>query len=107
MRSLEDVIILTLEDFGIKANRKEGLTGVWVENNKICAMGVRLSKWTTMHGFALNINPDMKYYDGIIPCGISHYGITSMTRILKEECNFKEVMQSVSENLKIKLNEEI
>ena len=78
MRKLENVVIQSLEDSGIQTSRKTGLTGVWVNDDKICAMGVRLSKWVTMHGFALNINPDMSYFDGMIPCGIFEYGITSM-----------------------------
>ena len=78
MRRLENVVIQFLEDSGIKTIQKAGLTGVWVNDDKICAMGVRLSKWVTMHGFALNINPDMSYFDGIIPCGIFEYGITSL-----------------------------
>jgi lipoyl(octanoyl) transferase len=78
MRQLENVVIQFLEDSGIKTSQKTGLTGVWVNDYKICAMGVRLSKWVTMHGFALNINPDMSYFDGMIPCGIFEYGITSL-----------------------------
>ena len=78
MRQLENVVIQFLECSGIKSIQKAGLTGVWVNDDKICAMGVRLSKWVTMHGFALNINPDMNYFDGMIPCGIFEYGITSL-----------------------------
>ena len=78
MRQLENVVIQFLEDSGIKTIQKAGLTGVWVNDDKICAMGVRLSKWVTMHGFALNINTDMNYFDGMIPCGIFEYGITSL-----------------------------
>lgn len=78
MRQLENVVMQFLKDSEIKTNLKTGLAGVWVNDDKICAMGVRLSKWVTMHGFALNINPDMSYFDGIIPCGIFEYGITSM-----------------------------
>jgi len=78
MRSLEGVIINCLKKLGIKSARKEDLPGVWVEDNKICAMGVRLSRWVTMHGFALNQKPDMKYFDGMIPCGIFNYGVTSL-----------------------------
>ena len=78
MRSLEGVIINCLKKLGIKSARKKDLPGVWVEDNKICAMGVRLSRWVTMHGFALNHNPDMKYFDGMIPCGIFNYGVTSL-----------------------------
>jgi len=82
MRQLEKLIINTLNDYNIKAERKKGLTGVWVNDKKIAALGVRISKWVTMHGFSLNINPDLKYYQGIIPCGISQYGVTSMANIL-------------------------
>ena len=78
MRLLENVVINCLQSFGIESGRKEGLTGVWVDDDKICAMGVRLSKWVTMHGFALNLNPDMTYFDGMIPCGIFEYGVTSL-----------------------------
>ena len=78
MRLLENVVIDCLKSYGIESGQKEGLTGVWVDDGKICAMGVRLSKWVTMHGFALNLNPDMTYFDGIIPCGIFEYGVTSL-----------------------------
>ena len=77
MRSLENVIIHCLEEFGIESNLKSGLTGVWINDDKICALGVRLSRWVTMHGFAININPDMTFFDGMIPCGIFEYGVTS------------------------------
>ena len=92
MRTLEKVIIRTLEKYAIPATTKEDLTGVWVNDEKICAMGVRLSKWVTMHGFALNLNPDMKYYDGMIPCGIQEYGITSLFEFLNKEIDTFEVM---------------
>ena len=82
MRELEQLIINILKDYGIEAERKKSLTGVWVNDKKIAALGVRISKWVTMHGFSLNINPDLKYYQGIIPCGISQYGVTSMADIL-------------------------
>ena len=92
MRTLEKIIIKTLEKYAINATTKENLTGVWVNDEKICAMGVRLSKWVTMHGFALNLNPDMKYYDGMIPCGIQEYGITSLFEFLNKEIDTFEVM---------------
>ena len=82
MRELEQLIINILKDYDIEAERKKGLTGVWVYDKKIAALGVRISRWVTMHGFSLNINPDLKYYQGIIPCGISQYGVTSMADIL-------------------------
>ena len=92
MRTLEKIIIKTLGKYAIDATTKENLTGVWVNDEKICAMGVRLSKWVTMHGFALNLNPDMKYYDGMIPCGIQEYGITSLFEFLNKEIDTFEVM---------------
>ena len=78
---LEDVVIDCLQSYGIISVRKEGLTGVWVGDEKICAMGVRLSRWVTMHGFAFNLNPDMTYFDGMIPCGIFEYGVTSLQEL--------------------------
>ena len=85
MRKLEQLIIDILGDYGIIANRKKGLTGVWVKDKKIAALGVRISKWVTMHGFSININPDLEYYNSIIPCGIEDYGITSMAQIMGDE----------------------
>ena len=92
MRTLEKIIVKTLEKYDVHATTKENLTGVWVNDEKICAMGVRLSKWVTMHGFALYLNPDMKYYDGMIPCGIQEYGITSLFEFLNKEIDTFEVM---------------
>jgi lipoyl(octanoyl) transferase len=91
MRSLEDVIIQSLNYFNIEGSRKEGLTGVWVKNDKIAALGVRISRWVTMHGFALNVNTQLHYYDGIIPCGIFEYGVTSIQKILGDEIDMNEV----------------
>ena len=82
MRELEQLIIDVLKEYDINAVRKKGLTGVWVKDKKIAALGVRISKWVTMHGFSFNINPDLKYYQGIIPCGITEYGVTSMADLL-------------------------
>jgi lipoate-protein ligase B len=82
MRELEQLIIDVLKEYDINTERKKGLTGVWVKGKKIAALGVRISKWVTMHGFSLNINPDLKYYQGIIPCGIKDYGVTSMADLL-------------------------
>ena len=82
MRELEQLIIDVLKEYDINGERKKGLTGVWVKGKKIAALGVRISKWVTMHGFSLNINPDLKYYQGIIPCGIKDYGVTSMADLL-------------------------
>ena len=82
MRELEQLIIDVLKEYDINAERKKGLTGVWVKGKKNAALGVRISKWVTMHGCSLNINPDLKYYQGIIPCGIKDYGVTSMADLL-------------------------
>ncbi len=98
MRNLEKIIILTLKKYSILADIKEGMTGVWVDDEKICAMGVRLSRWVSMHGFALNLKPEMKYYDGMIPCGIQEFGITSMYEILNENIDIYEVADDLTEN---------
>lgn len=83
LRFLEEAIILTLEEYGLKCGRSEGETGVWLDvgtpfARKICALGVRASRWVTMHGFALNVNVDLGYFDNIIPCGIRGKGVTSL-----------------------------
>lgn len=83
LRLLEDSIILTLDEYGVKSGRSDGETGVWLDAGtpfarKICAMGVRASRWVTMHGFAFNVNSDLGYFDNIIPCGIRGKGVTSL-----------------------------
>ena len=85
MRELEQLIIDVLGEYDIKASRKKGLTGTWVKDKKIAALGVRISRWVTMHGFSLNINPDLSFYKNIIPCGIKEYGVTSMAKIMGNE----------------------
>ncbi len=86
LRAIEETIILTLKEFDIEGFRVAGKTGVWVkaghEEEKICAIGVKVSKWCTMHGFALNVNTDLSYFDYIIPCGISDKKVTSMEKLL-------------------------
>ena len=96
LRCLEEVIIKTLFDFGINGARSDRETGVWLDLNtpfarKICAMGVRASRWVTMHGFALNVNTDLSYFDYIVPCGIQGKGVTSLANELNEQVNEKEV----------------
>ena len=98
MRALEQIIISTLKQYDKSSSRKDGMTGVWVQDDKICAMGVRLSRWVSMHGFALNIEPDMKYYDGMIPCGIQEFGITSLYELLDEDIDIYEVMDIITQN---------
>lgn len=97
MRCLEDVLIRTLMQFGIDSHRIEGLTGVWVGESKIAALGVRLSRWVTMHGFALNVNTDLSYYDGIIPCGIFEYGVTSMKEVLGYKLDMNAVIDEMAD----------
>ncbi|TDS08425.1 lipoyl(octanoyl) transferase LipB [Sphingobacterium paludis] len=96
LRTLEEAVILTCADFGIKAGRYAGFTGVWIdaENEKarkICAMGVRASRWVTMHGFAFNVNADLDYFNNIIPCGIDDKDVTSLQRELGRELDLAEV----------------
>ena len=98
MRSLEQVIINTLDEYEIKGQRKDGYPGVWVDDNKICAMGVRISRWVTMHGFAMNINPDMKYFDGMIPCGILSHGVTSLKEQIDKSINNKVLISKFMKN---------
>ena len=101
LRSLEEVIIRTLADYGIKGERSEGETGVWLDvgtpfARKICAMGVRASRWVTMHGFALNVNTDLGYFDNIIPCGIRGKAVTSLNvELSKEKVDTEEVKKYI------------
>ena len=97
MRTLERITIDTLKEYGIKAKQIKGLTGVWVGDEKISAQGVRISRWVTMHGFALNVNPDLSFYDGIIPCGIFHCGVTSMEQLLSKKQDMEKVKKTVIE----------
>lgn len=91
LRDLEEVIIRALADFGIRASRDPGYTGVWVNGDKIAAIGVKVSRWITMHGFALNINNDLDYFNSIIPCGIFHKGVTSVERTLGRKMSTGDV----------------
>jgi lipoyl(octanoyl) transferase len=91
MRCLEEVVIRTCFDYNIKAGRIKGLTGVWAGDDKICAQGVRCSRWVTMHGFALNVNTDLSYFDVIVPCGIKDKGVTSLKKILSCQIDEEEV----------------
>jgi lipoyl(octanoyl) transferase len=101
LRFLEEIIILTLAEYNIKATRSEGETGVWLDvgtpfARKICAMGVRVSRWVTMHGFALNVNADLGYFDNIIPCGIKGKAVTSLNVELGiEKVNEAEVKEKI------------
>lgn len=104
LRELEEVIILTLAEYGIIAGRSAGETGVWIEatikgkERKICAMGVRCSRWITMHGFALNVNTDLHYFNHIIPCGIPDKKVTSIKEELGREVDIEEVKEKLKRN---------
>ena len=104
LRDLEEVIILTLKEYDIEAGRSTGETGVWIDalrkgkERKICAMGVRCSRWITMHGFALNVNTDLHYFDGIIPCGIPNKKVTSIKKELGRDVAIKEVKEKLKGN---------
>ncbi|WP_343531104.1 lipoyl(octanoyl) transferase LipB [Pedobacter sp.] len=96
LRTLEEAVILTLADYGITAGRYEGYTGVWLDADnekarKICAMGVRCSRWVTMHGFAFNVNANLDYFKNIVPCGIDDKDVTSMQRELGRALDMDEV----------------
>jgi lipoyl(octanoyl) transferase len=100
LRLLEQVIIDTLADFEIMATRSQGETGVWLDINtpfarKICAMGIRASRWVTMHGFSLNVNPNLSHFDNIVPCGIHGKQVTSMALELKKEVSLYEVKRRI------------
>ena len=100
LRYLEEVIIATLADYGLKAGRSDGETGVWLDEGtpfarKMCAMGVKASRWTTMHGFALNVNADLSHFDYIVPCGISDKKVTSLHVELAREVDPQEVKDKI------------
>ncbi len=104
MRYLEEAVILTLKDFGITGGRVNGLTGVWIEGDtprarKICAMGVKSSRWVTMHGIGFNVNSDLTYFSHIIPCGIDDKSVTSMQQELGKPLNMDEVSSVLKEKL--------
>ncbi|MCF8324511.1 MAG: lipoyl(octanoyl) transferase LipB [Leadbetterella sp.] len=102
MRFLEEAVILTCADFGIKAGRIDGLTGVWIDDGnarKICAMGVKSSRWVTMHGLALNVNTDLSYFSHIVPCGIDDKTVSSFENELKMPINQQEVAEKLKTHL--------
>ncbi len=112
LRTLEEAVILTLADYGILAGRYEGFTGVWLDADnakarKICALGVRCSRWVTMHGFAFNVNTDLNYFKNIVPCGIDDKDVTSLQRELGYPVSLDEVKEKlkghIAELLKMEL----
>jgi lipoyl(octanoyl) transferase len=105
LRFLEEAVIMTLAEYGVEAGRIEGLTGVWIdyvkqENpRKICALGVKCSRWVTMHGFAFNINTDLDYFNNIVPCGISDKQVTSLAKELGHEVELLEVETKLKKHI--------
>ncbi|KLT64932.1 lipoyl(octanoyl) transferase LipB [Pedobacter sp. BMA] len=104
LRTLEEAVILTLKDYGIEAGRYPGYTGVWLDPDndkarKICAMGVRCSRWVTMHGFAFNVNVDLNYFKNIVPCGIDDKAVTSLKAELGYELNLEEVEEKLKNHI--------
>lgn len=95
LRYLEEVVIRTCLDYGIEASRIEGLTGVWSNGEKVCAMGIRCSRWVTMHGFALNVNTDLSYFSHIVPCGISNRQVTSLCALTGRKMNTEKVKKRI------------
>jgi len=112
LRTLEEAIILTLADYGLKAGRYEGYTGVWFDADnekarKICAMGVRCSRWVTMHGLAFNVNTDLDYFNNIVPCGIDDKAVTSVQKELGHEVNINEVKEILKHHISVLFDMEI
>ena len=109
LRDLEGIVIETLNFFGIKASGNTNETGVWLDvgninERKICAMGIKVSRWVTMHGLALNINTDLSYFDGIIPCGITNKGVTSISNELNKKINVNDVKKVFIQKFSEKFN---
>lgn len=104
LRYLEEAVILTLKEFGIESGRVDGLTGVWIDGGtpherKICAMGVKSSRWVTMHGIGFNVNSDLSYFSNIVPCGIQDKAVTSMQQELGHEVDFQKVSDILKEKI--------
>ena len=98
LRALEEVLILTCKDYGITAGREPKYTGVWIEDRKIAAIGIKVSRWITMHGFAFNVNTDLSFFTGIIPCGITDKHVTSLKKELGRELDIDEVKEKTLKN---------
>jgi lipoyl(octanoyl) transferase len=96
VRALEEVMIRAASDFGVRAGRAEGLTGAWVGSDKLGAIGVRISRWITSHGFALNVTTDLSYFDLIVPCGISSGGVTSLEKAARTAVDIADAGASVA-----------
>jgi len=107
LRSLEEVIILTMAEYGLKGDRSKGETGVWLDpdikgkERKICAMGIKCSRWITMHGFAFNVNTDLGYFDYIVPCGIQNKQVTSMEKELGYKVDYEAIKEKIKRNFEL------
>jgi len=101
LRSLEQVIINVCKEYGLETGRKANYTGVWIGERKIAAIGVKISRWVTMHGFAFNINTDLNFFNGIIPCGIKEKEVTSLSKELGKEISIQEVKEKLVNQFKI------
>ncbi|MDX1701737.1 MAG: lipoyl(octanoyl) transferase LipB [Melioribacteraceae bacterium] len=95
LRALEEIMIKTCLEYGLNPGRNDKYTGVWIENRKICAIGIKVSRWVTMHGFAFNVNTDLSLFNGIIPCGIQEKSVTSLSAELKGSLDIDEVKNKV------------
>jgi len=104
LRSIEEVIINVLKEYGLSGTRVEKFTGVWLDDRKICAIGIKVSRWITMHGFAFNVNTDLKLFNGIIPCGITDKDVTSLNRELNKEINLFEVKEKIIHHFSAEFN---
>lgn len=96
VRDVEEMLIRTIADFGVTGERIKGLTGVWVGNEKVAAIGVRIARWITSHGFAINVNTDLSYFQMIVPCGITDKGVTSLSQILGRRIEMQEVARTAA-----------
>ncbi|MBS1523736.1 MAG: lipoyl(octanoyl) transferase LipB [Bacteroidetes bacterium] len=112
LRTLEEAVILTMAQYGLKGERYPGYTGVWLDPDnenarKICAMGVRCSRWVTMHGFAFNVNTDLDYFNNIVPCGIDDKAVTSMQKELGQKADIEDIKKNLKHHISVLFDMEI
>jgi lipoyl(octanoyl) transferase len=107
VRSLEETMIRTCADFGLRANRIEGLNGAWIEGRKVGAVGVRISRWVTMHGLALNVNSKLEHFEWIVPCGIQDRGVTSISAELGREVSMDTALELLAAHFAAQYDTEI
>jgi len=104
LRAIEEVIIKVCAEYDLDGSRVDKYTGVWLDDRKICAIGIKVSRWITMHGFAFNVNTDLKLFNGIIPCGITDKDVTSLNRELKKEISLNEVKEKIIHHFDVIFN---